>query len=413
MSADTITESFDCIIVGAGHGGSQAAACLRQFGYKGTIALIGAEPEMPYDRPSLSKDYLAGKKTFERMHLRPADFWVSRDIVITLGRRVNGIDPVTKTITLDDGTRYAYGSLIWATGGVPRRLTCKGHDLSGVFYVRDKSDVDLLMAALPQAKVATIVGGGFIGLEAAAVLREQGKDVVLIESLDRVLARVADVPISRFYEEEHRRHGVEIRLNSAVASIAGRDGAVTGIVLASGETIATDIVIVGIGIVPDIAPLLQAGAVGGNGVHVDAFCRTNLTDVYCIGDCARMMEGAAIRIESVQNASDQAMSVARTLCDQGKPYDAIPWFWSNQYDLKLQTIGLSVGYDDTVLRGDPATRSFSLIYLKNEAVIALDCVNAPRDYVQGKKLVEAAIKTERALLADTSVPLKDHVLASA
>ncbi|NNH33594.1 FAD-dependent oxidoreductase, partial [Rhizobium sp. SEMIA 4085] len=248
---------------------------------------------------------------------------------------------------------------------------------------------------------------GYVGLEAAAVFREIGKDVTLVESLDRVLARVAGEPISRFYENEHRARGVDIRLNSNVASLEGVNGRVSNVILASGGRIAADIVVVGIGIIPSVGPLIAAGAEGANGIDVDPFCRTSLPDIYCIGDCARLKNGAGIRIESVQNATDQATTAAKAICGELRAYDAMPWFWSNQYDLKMQTVGLNFGFDSVVTRGDPVSRSFSVIYLKNGAVLALDCINSPRDYVQGRKLVDSAARIDPAALANTSRQLKE------
>lgn len=405
MKPDNVIQSFDCVIVGGGHGGSQAAAALRQSGFTGSIGLIGAEPEIPYDRPSLSKDYLAGKKTFDRMHLRPQDFWAAREVELLLGRHVNAVDPAARTVMTDRGECFSYAQLVWAAGGDPRKLTCPGSDLAGVFYIRSKADCDALIDMLLGAQRIAIIGGGYVGLEAAAVFREIGKDVTLVEALDRVLARVAGEPISRFYENEHRARGVDIRLNSSVASLEGANGRVSSVVLASGEVIAADIVVVGIGIIPSVGPLAAAGAEGANGIDVDAFCRTSLPDIYCVGDCARL--GPGIRIESVQNATDQATTAAKAICGEFKAYDATPWFWSNQYDLKMQTVGLNYGFDSVVTRGDPASRSFSAIYLKNGAVLALDCINSPRDYVQGRKLVDSAARIDPAALADTSRQLKE------
>ncbi|MGO7897235.1 NAD(P)/FAD-dependent oxidoreductase [Rhizobium ruizarguesonis] len=410
MTQEVLAGTFDCIIVGAGHGGCQTAVALRQAGFEGSIALLGAEPEVPYDRPSLSKEYLAGKKTFERMHLKPQDFWSSRNVKLVLGTRVVAVDPVAKTITLENDARYSYRSLVWAAGGEPRKLSCPGSDLSGIFYIRSKADCDALLAVLPDVRKVAIIGGGYVGLEAAAVFRELGKEVVLVEALNRVLARVAGEPISRFYEREHREHGVDVRLNSGVKAISGHDGHVSAVHLESGESLEADIVVVGIGIIPSVTPLLAAGAEGSNGVDIDEYCRTSLPDVFCVGDCAKLTSGPGIRIESVQNATDQATTAAKTICGDFKPYDALPWFWSNQYDLKLQTVGLNVGYDAVVLRGAPASRSFSLLYLKNGTVVALDCVNAPRDYVQGRKLVASVAKLGSDQLADTSRQLKELVL---
>lgn len=406
---------YDVLIVGAGHAGAQAAAALRQRKFAGSIAIIGDEPDPPYERPPLSKEYLSGEKAFERIMIRSAGFWAERDIALLLGRRVVAVDPVAHVVTCADGAIFGYRVLIWATGGAPRRLTCSGHDLAGVHAIRTRADVDRLIGELPTIARVVVVGGGYIGLEAAAVLTKLGKHVTVLEAQNRVLARVAGEPLSRFYEAEHRAHGVDVRLGVTVACLEGSTGTVSGVRLASGEIQAADAVIAGIGIDPAVGPLLAAGAEGGNGVTVDALCRTTLPDVFAIGDCAAhassFADGATIRLESVQNANDQANVVARTLTGEPAPYDAVPWFWSNQYDLKLQTVGLSTGHDAVVMRGDPSTRSFSLIYLKQGRIIALDCVNAMRDYVQGRKLVETGAEHPAAKLADTTVPLKDLIVA--
>ncbi|WP_284163459.1 FAD-dependent oxidoreductase [Frigidibacter sp. SD6-1] len=403
---------YDCIIVGAGHGGAQSAVALRDAGYSGSIALIGAEPEVPYDRPSLSKEYLAGKKSFERMQLRPTDFWESRSIDLLPDRRVTAVDAVRKTVATADSSIYSYDRLIWATGGEPRRLTCVGSDLSGIFYIRNKADCDALMAALPYARKTVVVGGGYIGLEAAAVLRELGKDVTLVEAKDRVLARVAGEYISRFYEAEHRRHGVHIKLGTGLSHFTGRAGRLEGLVLDTGEILPADLAIVGVGIIPAVQPLLAAGAEGGNGVDVDEFCRTSLPDVYCVGDCACMRIGQGLRIESLQNANDQATVAAKAIAGNAVPYRATPWFWSNQYDLRLQTVGLSAGHDETVIRGNPEERRFSVVYLRRGTVIALDCINSPKDCMQGRKLVEAGLGAAPAVLA-TVETLKELLLHDA
>ena len=378
---------YDVLIVGAGHGGAQAAIALRQNGFAGTVALLGAEPDPPYERPPLSKDYLAGERAFERILIRQPAFWTERGIALLPGRTVTGIDAAGHRALCSDGSAFGYGKLIWAAGGVPRRLPGEAH------VIRSRADADRLLGALPDARRVAIVGGGYIGLEAAAVLNKLGKEVVVLEALDRVLARVAGEPLSRFYEAEHRARGVDIRLDSG------------------GEAVAADLTIVAIGIAPAVAPLLAAGAAGGNGVDVDEYCRTSLPDIYAVGDCAahpnRFAGGARIRLESVQNAHDQATTAAREIARGPQPHDAIPWFWSNQYDLKLQTVGLSHGHDDLVVRGDPALRSFSIVYLREGRVVALDCVNAVKDYVQGRKLIEGGQALDKARLADASVPLKE------
>lgn len=406
---------YDVLIVGGGHGGAQAAIALRQEKFEGSIAIVGDEPELPYERPPLSKEYLSGDKTFDRILIRPEKFWEERAITMLLGQRVTAVDPAGRRVTLADGASIGYGKLIWAAGGDPRRLTCDGHDLAGVHSVRTRAHVDQMMRELDGVEQVVVIGGGYIGLEAAAVLRKFGKQVMLLEALDRVLARVAGEPLSRFYEAEHRAHGVDVRLGAAVNALEGEGGKVTGVRMADGSVLPAQMVIVGIGIIPSVAPLLEAGAKGANGVEVDALCRTSLPDVYAIGDCAlhanRYAAGAEIRLESVQNANDQAKVVARSIMGVDADYDAVPWFWSNQYDLRLQTVGLSSGFDQTVLRGDPATRAFSLIYLREGRVIALDCVNAVKDYVQGKALVVDGARIDPVRLADASVPLKELAAA--
>jgi 3-phenylpropionate/trans-cinnamate dioxygenase ferredoxin reductase subunit len=315
-------------------------------------------------------------------------------------------------VVLGDGERITYGSLIWAAGGDPRRLSCPGAELAGIHYVRDLADADRMMAELDAgAKKVVVIGGGYIGLEAAAVLTKLGCEVTLLEALPRVLARVAGEDLSAFYEAEHRAHGVDLRTGAMVEAIEGDGTKVTGVTLADGTTLPADMVVAGIGIVPSVGPLIAAGAAGGNGVDVDEHCRTMLDDVYAIGDCAAHANdfagGNIIRLESVQNAHDMAAVVAKALTGEAEPYHALPWFWSNQYDLKLQTAGLSLNHDATVTRGDPASRSFSVIYLKEGRVIALDCVNAVKDYVQGRKLVEARAQIAPEALADTGTPLKE------
>jgi 3-phenylpropionate/trans-cinnamate dioxygenase ferredoxin reductase subunit len=402
---------FDVLIVGGGHGGAQAAIALRQAKFEGSIAIVTDESEFPYERPPLSKEYFSGEKSFERIMIRPATFWDDRNVEMLLGQRVDSVDPKAKTVSTQQGKDIGYTHLIWATGGAPRRMTCDGANLSGVHVVRNKSDVDDMLEQLDDVSQVAIVGGGYIGLEAAAVLSKFGKTVTVLEAQDRVLARVAGPDLSAFYEAEHRAHGVDIRTGVLVESFTGEAGKVTGVMLADGQVIPAQMIIVGIGIIPAVAPLLAAGAAGGNGVDVDEFCRTSLPDVFAIGDCAAHVNGFAggtiMRVESVQNANDMATLVAKAIAGDMAPYHAVPWFWSNQYDLRLQTVGLSVDYDNTVLRGAPATRSFSVIYLKAGKVIALDCVNMTKDYVQGRGLVLAGASIAADLLADSSKPLKE------
>jgi len=403
-----MSDHYDVLIVGGGQSGAAAAMALRHNGFEGRVAIIGAEPDLPYDRPPLSKDYLAGEKAFERMVFRSAEAWAERGIDLLLGREVSAIDPEAREVTAS-GERLRYRQLIWAAGGRLLTLDCPGHDLAGIHTIRTKAGVDRIIAELPAVETAVVIGGGYIGLEAAAVLTGLGKRVTLIEAQDRVLNRVAGVPLSRFYEAEHRARGADLRLGAMARALLGTDR-VTGVELTDGEIVPADLVIIGIGIAAAADPLRQAGADYGNGVRVDGQCRTSLPGIYAIGDCAehrnRFAGGAWIRLESVQNAADQAAVAAKTICGLDAAYESVPWFWSNQYDLRLQTVGLSHGHDRIVTRGDPSARSFSLVYLREGRVIALDCVDATRDYVQGRALVLAGASPDPGALADPSVPLK-------
>jgi 3-phenylpropionate/trans-cinnamate dioxygenase ferredoxin reductase subunit len=405
---------YDILIVGAGHGGAAAAIALRQCGFAGSIGLLGDEPDLPYERPPLSKDYLASDKPFERILLRPAAFWADRALTLLPGRIVVAVEVDAHRVVTADGTVLGYRQLIWAAGGAPRRMACAGHDLRGVHGVRTRADVDRMIAELPAVAQVVVIGGGYIGLEAAAVLTKLGKQVTVLEAEARVLSRVAGEPLSRFYEAEHRAHGVDIRTGATVTCIEEKEGAATGVRMADGSMVPAQMVIVGIGIVPAVAPLLAAGAAGAaGGVAVDPHCRTTLPDILAIGDAAAhanpFADGRVIRLESVQNASDQALVAAKTLTGAPEPYHAVPWFWSNQYDLKLQTVGLSTGHDAAVLRGDPATRSFSLVYYRAGRIIALDCVNRVRDYVQGRALVAGGVAADPTAVADVTRELKTLV----
>ncbi|MFN3818070.1 NAD(P)/FAD-dependent oxidoreductase [Blastomonas sp.] len=405
-------DNYDVVIVGAGHAGAQAAICLRQMGFAGSIALIGDERFPPYERPPLSKEYLAGEKPFERILLRPEAFWGERQVDLLLGKRVTAVDPATKSLTISGGEHTQYGQLIWATGGTPRMMDCKGSNAANVFAVRTRADVDKIMARLDTAQSVAIIGGGYIGLEAAAVMRKLGKQVTLIEALDRVLSRVAGPSLSAFFEEEHRAHGVDLRTGYTVDHIETDEaGHAVAVQCGNGDRIVADMVIVGIGIIAQTGPLIAAGAAGGNGVDVDEFCRTSLPDIYAIGDCAAHANPFAndrvVRLESVQNANDQAKVAAAHIMGNAEAYHAVPWFWSNQYDLRLQTVGLSLDYDQELVRGDPASRSFSVIYLRGGKVIALDCVNATKDYVQGRKAVTEGIPLDLEELANPLIPIKE------
>lgn len=404
-------DHFDVIIVGAGHGGAQTAISLRQSGFEGSICMVGREEYLPYERPPLSKEYLAQEKDFSRLLIRPESFWHDKGIHMILGTNVERVDPEKCVIATFDGQRLGYGDLVWATGGFPKKLTCEGSDLAGVHAVREKDDVDRIMAQLEGgAQRIVVIGGGYIGLEAAAVFSKLGCEVVLVEALDRVLARVSGSELSRLIEKVHRDHGIDLRLQTGVGHFEGSGLNVTGVRLQDGELIPCDMVIVGIGIVPEIEALAAAGATTSNGVEVDGNCRTSLPHIYAIGDCALhrniFADDQLIRLESVQNAHDMAKTAANAICGNPQPYKATPWFWSNQYDRKLQTVGLSMGHDQAVMRGDPDAGSFSIVYLREGKVIALDCVNSVKDYVGGRKLVEGRAKVPVNQLTNPALDLK-------
>ncbi|MEM1133050.1 MAG: FAD-dependent oxidoreductase [Pseudomonadota bacterium] len=409
-------DSYDVIIVGAGHAGAQTAIALRQSGYEGSIALIGDEPHLPYERPPLSKEYLSGGKEFERMALRPEAFWEERDVTMMLGHRVSQVASGLNEVTLSNDMVLRYGKLIWAAGGAPRMLDCPGSHSRNVFGLRAKTDADAIKAALPDATNVVIIGGGFIGLEVAAAAAKAGKTVTVIELQDRLLSRVCGQMIADYYQQLHQSHGVTIQLNTqAEKFVTNDDGMATSILLEDGTNLPCDLVVFGIGIIPETGPLIADGAMGGNGVDVDGMCRTSLPGIYAIGDCAThanaYANGAHTRLESVQNANDQAKTVAMDIIGKGAPYRVVPWFWSNQYDARLQTVGVAMGYDEEIMRGDPEKGSFSVVYLRDDRVIALDCVNKTKDYVQGRALIEAAVEDGQELdktqLADSEIPLKE------
>lgn len=399
---------YDILIVGGGHAGVQCASALRHFGFGGSIGLLTDEGALPYERPPLSKDYLSGDKTLEQLAFHPAGFWADKHIDLLHGRYVESVDASRRQVVCANGETYAYGRLIWAAGGQARRLNCACPDLAGIHVVRTVADVDRIRLELADARCVVVIGGGFIGLESAASLRKLGKRVTVVEAFDRVLARVTGPELSTFFEREHRAHGAEICVNAKVEALEGEHGHVRAVRLADGRLLPADLVIAGIGIVPAVAPLLSAGAAGQNGVDVDARCRTTLEHVYAIGDCARQLNafaGQAIRLESVQNAVDQAMLVANEITGRPQPKASVPWFWSTQYDLRLQMAGLSTGYDDLVVRGDPETKSFSIAYLRDGVLIGVDAVNAVKDFMQGRTAIGRFVRPNRVALADPGTPL--------
>lgn len=392
------------VVIGAGQAGASCVAKLRNSGFEGQVTLIGAEPVLPYQRPPLSKAYLMGDMPLDRLFLRPESFYDDQRINLRLGTHVADIDVAAQTVTLGDDV-LTYSELVLTTGSVPRRLPAAiGGDLDGVFVVRDLADVDAMAPRCVAGARVLIVGGGYIGLEAASVASKLGLEVVLVEMADRILQRVAAPETSDFFRALHARHGVDIREGIGLDHLTG-EGAVTGAVLSDGTTLDVDFVIVGVGIAPGTALAETAGIHIDNGIATDAQGRTSVPHVWAAGDCASFpYRGGRIRLESVPNAIDQAECVAENILGAGRDYVARPWFWSDQYDVKLQIAGLNTGYDRIVTRDGGAAISFW--YYQGETLLAVDAANDPRSYMIGKRLIEAGKSPDPAVVADPSSDLK-------
>lgn len=394
------------VVIGAGQAGASLVAKLRKDGFEGEITLIGSETAPPYQRPPLSKAYLLGEMDKERLFLRPESFYSENNITLKLGASVTGIDPVAKTITLGDEV-MAYDQLALTTGSDPRRLpTSIGGDLEGVFVVRGLGDVDAMAPHVTEGKRVLIVGGGYIGLEAAAVCAKRGLNVTLVEMADRILQRVAAPETSDYFRTLHQGHGVDIREGTGLERLEGENGCVAQAILADGTALEVDFVVVGVGIVPATALAEQAGLVLENGIRVDAQGRTSDPSIWAAGDCASFpYKGDRIRLESVPNAIDQAEIVAQNMLGADKDYVAQPWFWSDQYDVKLQIAGLNSGYDNVVTRqGEGQTVSFW--YYKGDQLVAVDAMNDPRAYMVGKRLIDSGKTADKAVVADPEADLK-------
>jgi 3-phenylpropionate/trans-cinnamate dioxygenase ferredoxin reductase subunit len=398
------------VIVGAGQAAAQAAQSLRTGGCSAPILMLGEEAAPPYQRPPLSKAYLSGAMGLDRVVLKPLETWAAEDVTVRTGVRVAAIDRSSRTLATTDGETIAWDKLILATGSRVRRLPIPGADLDGVFYLRTVADVDALRARFAPGARLVIVGCGYIGLEVAAVAAKAGLSVTAIEAAPRVLARVAGPEISAFYEAEHRAQGVDVRTGAGVSGITG-DGAVSGVALSDGATIPADIVLIGVGIVPNQELAADAGVVCADGIVVDAASRTSDPDVYAIGDCARRhldLYDRTLRLESVHNAIEQGKLAAADILGHAPPTLETPWFWSDQYDLKLQTAGLSQGHARTVVRGDPAARRFAVFYLDaDDRVLAVDAVNSGPEFLAGKQIVARRGRLAPDVLADTSLSMKE------
>ena len=398
------------IIAGAGHAGGQTALSLRQAGYEGRIVVCGDEPVPPYQRPPLSKKYLSGELALERVFLRPESFYATHDIELRLGNAVREIDPERRSVVLEGGESLAYTDLVIATGSRPRRLDVPGSDLGNVFCLRTLEDADAIGKELVAGRRLVVVGGGYIGLEIASTARGLGMEVCVVEAADRILGRVTAPEMSAYYTRAHRARGVDVRLSTGIVSFEG-DGTVRGVVCA-GETVPADVVVIGIGIVPDESLAASAGIPCDDGIVVDERCATAADHVYAVGDCTRhpnpILE-RKLRLESVQNALEQARTAATNIAGTPAKYEQVPWFWSDQFDLKLQMVGMSQGYDTIVQRGSMDADDFAMFYLKEGVLIAVDAVNRPREFMACRKLVPQRPSIDPVKLADESIPMKEMV----
>ncbi len=402
------------VIVGAGQAAVQAIDTLRRKGFTGKIALVGEEPWLPYQRPPLSKKYLAGALERDRLMLRPTQFYTDHSVQTHLGRRVEEIARVDQRLRLDDGSTLAYDALLLATGSRPRKLVAPGADLGGVHFLRTMTDVERIRGDMGPGKRLVIIGGGYIGLEVAATARELGLDVTVLEMADRVMNRVTCSEISSFYEKEHARHGVRIICNAKVRALAGdpHSRRVRAVLTEDGAEHPADVVIVGVGVLPVDDLAIAAGLECSNGINVDDHCRTSDPRIYAAGDCTHhpnLHYGRWLRLESVDNAFEQATTAALNLLGVSTAHDKVPWFWSDQYDLKMIIVGICHGHDTVVTRGNPSSRSFSTCYLRNGELIAIDSVNSPKDQMAARKIIAARGRPNLNKLADAAIALKDVV----
>lgn len=401
------------MIVGAGQAASQACDVLRRKGFKGSLTLVGDEPQLPYQRPPLSKKFLAGIVAEERLLIRPPSFYKDYGITTLLGRRAAQIDRAARQVKLDDGTQLPYDALLLATGSRPRHLNVPGARLAGVYYLRNIADVEEIRVELEAGKRMVIVGGGYIGLEVASTANELGLDVTVLEMADRVMNRVTCPEISDFYQTEHKQRGTRIVCNARVRELRGdpHSNIVRAVVCEDGKEYRADLVVIGVGVTAVDELAVAAGLECTIGIVVDEFCRTGDPHIYAAGDCTSQPSlhygGARMRLESVDNAFEQGQSAAINMIGPPAPHNKLPWFWSDQYDLKLIIVGVSAGHDQVVIRGNPDSRSFSACYLRDGELVAVDTVNQPKDQLAARKVIPTHARPDLDRLANDTVPLKD------
>jgi 3-phenylpropionate/trans-cinnamate dioxygenase ferredoxin reductase component len=399
-------------IVGAGQAAAQAVETLIKRGHQGLITLVGDEGLLPYQRPPLSKKFLAGTLDRDRLLIRHGAHYTDHGVDLRVGFAAASIDRALRRIDIADGTSVEYDRLLLATGCHPRLLPLPGAELVGVHYLRNVADVDELRAELAPGRRVVIIGGGYIGLEVAATCREAGLDVTVLEAADRVMNRVVSPAVSAFYEAEHARRGVQILCGARVDSLVPDSTRVAAVRLEDGHELAADFVLVAIGVVATDALARAAGLECDNGILVDEYCRTSDPHIWAAGDCARhpsIHYGMRVRLESVDNAFEQGTSAALNMLGIRTIHDKVPWFWSDQFDLKMVIVGLSAAHDEVVLRGDPAGRAFSVCYLRDGELIAVETVNHTKDQMAARKMIPARARPDLAKLADPAVALKDAV----
>ncbi len=401
--------SSGTVIVGAGQAGFQTAASLRTEGYQEKITLIGEEPHIPYQRPPLSKGFPLGIQDFESIELRPRQFYQDHQIDLVVGKRVTSIDRAAKQVKVASGGHFLYEKLVLAVGARNRALPLRGAELDGVLYLRSLDEAVILKERLKNAQDIVVIGGGFIGLELAAVVCSLGKSVTVLEALPRLMSRAVAPLISEFYRELHTSKGVKVVCGASVSEMQGSGGKVRGVLLSDGTQYSADLVLIGVGVVPNDELARNAGLRTANGVAVDEYLQTDDENIFAIGDCAEHpceFAGARIRLESVQNAADQAQCVAAAIAGRRCAYRALPWFWTDQFEIKLQMAGISNGHDCVVARGTAESRKLSVFYFKEGRLIAIDSINRPLDHMMGRKLIANRVPLTPEQAADENVDLK-------